>query len=109
MTIQVIPKGSDLSTVLAFMPIVHIDDHVIQGIVHAIPGECSRLAERFWGNLDDQCHHLGMCVIELRQNVLDRFRFTPAYLAIVELTSLFDKGVQSGGRATAGEGGQYID
>src|SRR3989442_4435583 len=87
---QAVAKGSDLSTVLAFMPIVHVDKDIIQSILHAIPGECSSLTERFGGNVDEQRHHLGMRVIELCQNFLDRFRFTPAHLAIVELPPRFD-------------------
>ena len=52
--IQAISEGSDLSAVLAFVSVVHVDQHIIQGIVHAIPGERSALAKRFGGKRDDQ-------------------------------------------------------
>ena len=48
---QAVTKGSDLSTVLAFMPIIHIDKDIVQGVSHAIPGKRSALAKRFGGNI----------------------------------------------------------
>src|SRR5438309_2220019 len=50
-----------------------------------------------------------MCVIELRQNLLYRFLFTPVHLGIVELASQFNKGVQSRSGTAIREGGQDID
>ena len=41
MLAQAIPERGNLCTVLAFMPIVRVDDKIIQGIVHPIPGERS--------------------------------------------------------------------
>src|SRR5438270_13362153 len=83
-TIQAISKGCDLSTMLAFVSIVHIDKDIIQGILHSIPGKCSGLAQGFGGNGGDQRHHLDMRVIELRENLLYRFRFAPVDLNVIE-------------------------
>src|SRR3974390_3064347 len=50
-----------------------------------------------------------MRVIELRQNVLYRFLFAPVHLTVIELTTQFEKGVQSRGRTTYRKGGQDVD
>src|SRR5260370_33084480 len=63
--LKAIPKGSDLSAVLAFVSVVHIDKHVIQGIVHAIPGQCSGVPEHFRANPLSQRHPLRCAILEL--------------------------------------------
>src|SRR5258708_33808255 len=68
-SLKAIPKGSDLSAVFALMPIVHIDKHVIQGILHAILGQCSGVAEHFRANPLSQAHHLRVSIIEFAQNL----------------------------------------
>src|SRR3989442_15346274 len=67
--IQAIPKGSDLTAMLALVPIVHVDKHIIQGIIHAIPGQSSYLEEHFRTNPLSQRHHLRVRIIELAQNL----------------------------------------
>ena len=51
---QAVVKGRDLSAVLAFVPIVHVDQDIVQSILPAIPGERSALAKRFRGKSDEQ-------------------------------------------------------
>ena len=48
---QAVAKRRDLSTMLAFMPIVHVDKNVIQGILSAIPGKRSDLTKHFRGDV----------------------------------------------------------
>ncbi len=73
MLAQAIPERGNLCTVLAFMPIVRVDDKIIQGMVYPIPGERSGSTQRFRGNLGHQRHDLGMGVVEFPQYFLLRF------------------------------------
>src|SRR5437588_11793637 len=106
--IQVIPKGSDLSTVLAFVSVVHVDQDIIQGIPHSIPGQCSGLAEHFRGNPLSQRHHLRVCIIELVQNLSHCSPFASLHLGIVKLATQLGKLVQGGGGVPTDKTGQDI-
>src|SRR5260370_16715920 len=106
--IQAIPKGSDLSAVLALMPIVHVDKDIIQGILYAIPGKCSNLAEHFWTNPLSQRHHLRVCIIELVQHLSHCSPFASLHLGIVKLATQLGKLVQVGCRVPAAKPRHYI-
>ena len=58
-------KGSDLGAVLTFMPIVRVDEKIIQSIALPVPREGSILTERFRGKLRHHGHDLGMRVVVL--------------------------------------------
>src|SRR5258706_9245756 len=107
-SLKAIPKGSDLSTVLAFVSVVHVDQDIIQGIIHSIPGQCSGVAERFRTNPLSQRHHLRVCIIELVQNLFHCSPFASLYLGIVKPATQLGKLVQGGCRVLAGKPGQDI-
>jgi hypothetical protein len=46
-------KYQNLSAVLAFVSIVHIDKEIIQGIFHAVPGKRAALTQRFRRTVDE--------------------------------------------------------
>src|SRR5437764_845080 len=106
--LQLVSKYSDLSAVLALMSVVHIDDDIVQGISHAIPGKCPSLAELFRTNLLSQRHHLRICVIELIENLSHCSPFAFLHLSVVKLTAQFDKPVQVGCSVLTDKRRQYI-
>ena len=70
-----IPKGGDLGAVFAFVAVIGVHEEVIQGIVHAVPGESVGLTARFNWNLGQHCHNLGVSIVVLGQYFLDGFFF----------------------------------
>src|ERR1700687_3372422 len=105
---QAVAKCRDLSTVLAFMSIVHINNDIIQRIIHSIPGKCSVLTKHFSWYVGYERRHLGMCVIKLCQNFLHSLCLTFVHLAIIELTTQFNISVKNRGRIFAHNSGQYV-
>jgi hypothetical protein len=105
---QAVAKSSNLSAVLAFMSIVHVNNDIVQGILHSVPGQCTRLAEHFWPNPLSQQHHLGMCVIELVQNLSRCSPFAFFHLSIVKLATQPGKLVQVRCRVPPDKPGQDI-
>ena len=49
---ELIAKRCNLGTVLAFMPVVHVHEQIIQSILQPVPGKRSGLTKRFGGNVD---------------------------------------------------------
>lgn len=77
-----IPKGGDLGAVFAFMTVAGVHEKVIKGIVHAIPGKSAGLTPRFYRNLGQRCHDLGVSIVVLGQYFLDGFLFAGFHLAL---------------------------
>src|SRR5258708_25548812 len=107
--LKAIAKGSDLSAVLAFVSVVHVDKHVIQGIVHAIPGQGSGVAEHLRANPLSQQHHLRVCISELVQHLAHCSPPASGHLGIVKLATQLGKLVQGGCRVPTDKPGQDID
>src|SRR5947208_4218435 len=102
-------KGSDLGAVLTFMPIVRVNEKIIQSIDLPVPREGSILTERFRGELRHHGHDLGMRVVVLSYYFVDGLLFATAHLSIVELASQFKKPVQHRRRTTPSQRDQHID
>src|SRR6266446_6206987 len=106
---RTIAKGRDLSAVLAFMPVVRVNEKIIQSIDRSIPWEGSSLTERFWGKLCRHGYDLSVRVVELSQYFFHGFLLATAHLSVIESASQFKKPVQHRSRITPSKGGQHID
>ncbi len=85
-----VAERGNLSAVFTFMPVVRVDEKIIQSIDCSVPWKGSGLTERFWGKL---CHHendLGVRVVVLSQYFFHGFLFAPVHLSVVELASQFN-------------------
>src|SRR5438046_1419890 len=91
---RMIAKGSDLSVVFAFMPVVRVNEKIIQSIDCFIPWEGSSLMERFLGKLCRHGYDLSVRVVELSQYFFHGFLLATTHLSVIESTSQFKKPVQ---------------
>src|SRR5579859_5198303 len=90
------------------MPVKGVDNEVVQGILHAIPGEGSVMTKLFRADLCGQRHRLRMCVVELVQHLAHSSPFAPGYLVVVELTARRGKRIQEGRRMLADKSRKHI-
>ncbi len=106
---QVGAYGGDLGTVLAFVPIIRVDEKIIQGVLSAIPGESADFAERFSWKLSHQRHDVGVDLVEFAEDLSHGFLFAQSHLRIVKLIALFSKLGQVWSRTATEKRREHID